>query len=105
MVGHVTRRHGHGLTLSSVTFWLFAEALFAVLFEIKRELGRIMSDVKIAQETLDADGDALTTLAADLQQIIDSGNLSAADQTKLQNGISALTALDTLNVTPPAPAP
>ena len=63
---------------------------------------KIMADVKIAQETLDADGDALTQLAADLQQIIASGNLSEADQTKLQNGIQALTALDTLNVTPPA---
>lgn len=60
-----------------------------------------MTDVKIAQETLDADGDKLTQLAADLQQIIASGNLSAADQTKLQSGLDALTGLDTLQVTPP----
>jgi ABC-type transporter Mla subunit MlaD len=72
---------------------------------IQRKENAIMADVKIAQETLDADGDALTQLATDLQTVINNGNLSEADQTKLQNGIEALQALDTLNVTPPAPAP
>jgi chromosome segregation ATPase len=71
---------------------------------IQHKESQIMADVKIAQETLDADGDALTKLAADLQSLLESGNLSEADQTKLQNGIDALTALDTLNVTPPAPS-
>lgn len=70
---------------------------------IGKKENKIMADVKIAQETLDADGDALTQLAADLQSIIAGGNLSDADQTKLTNGINALTALDSLQVTPPAP--
>lgn len=97
----VTTKRGHGLSLSAVTFWLFAEALFAVLFDIKRKLENIMALVQIDQDVLDADGQALTTVAADLAQIIANGNLPAADQTTLQNGIDAITALDTLNVTPP----
>jgi hypothetical protein len=84
--------------------WLLAETVELALEPINRKLDKLMADVTIAQETLDADGDALTQLAADLQQIIASGTLSPADQTKLQAGITALTALDTLTVTPPAPA-
>lgn len=99
----VTTKRGHGLSLSAVTFWLFAEALFAFLFDIKRKLEKIMALVQIDQSVLDADGQALTTVAADLAQIIANGNLPVADQTTLQNGIDAITALDTLNVTPPAP--
>lgn len=65
-----------------------------------------MAQVSIDQAVLDADGQALATVAADLAQLIAAGNLSAADQTTLQNGIDAITALDTLNVQPPpAPAP
>lgn len=99
----VTTKRGHGLSLSAVTFYLFAEALFGFLFEIKRKLEDIMAEVKIDQAVLDADGQALTTVAADLQTLIANGNLTEADQTTLQNGIDAITALDTLNVTPPAP--
>lgn len=101
----MTTKGGHGLSLSAVTFWLFAEALFAFLFEIKRKLENIMAQVTIDQAVLDADGQALTTVAADLQTLLASGSLSPADQTTLQNGIDAITALDTLNVTPPAPTP
>ena len=92
------------MTLSSVTFWLFAEALFGFLFQIKRKLDKIMAMVEIDQTVLDADGDKLTALAADLQSIIAAGNLPAADQTKLENGLAALTSLDTVAVTPPAPS-
>jgi hypothetical protein len=99
----VTTKRGHGLSLSAVTFWLFAEALFTVLFDIKRKLEKIMALVQIDQSVLDADGQTLTTVAADLQTLLASGNLPAADQTTLQNGINAIVALDTLNVTPPAP--
>jgi chromosome segregation ATPase len=83
----------------------------AILNDINKVLGQelslnkkekqIMADVKIAQETLDADGDKLTQLAADLKSLIDGGTLSDADQTKLQAGLDALTSLDTVPVTPP----
>lgn len=70
---------------------------------IKREKA-IMADVKIAQETLDADGDTLTALAGTLQELIDSGELSDANQDKLNAGIAALSALGTpVVVTPPTP--
>src|ERR1700759_3846007 len=61
---------------------------------------QIMADVKIAQETLDADGDKLSQLATDLKSILDAGNLPEADQSKLQAGLDALTSLDTVQVTP-----
>jgi hypothetical protein len=72
---------------------------------IHNKENKIMADVSIAQETLDADGDKLTQLAADLASLIAGGTLSPADQTKLQAGIDALTSLDTVPVTPPAPTP
>jgi hypothetical protein len=74
------------------------------LNKILRLLEKIMANVEIDQAVLDADGAKLTALAADIAQVIANGNLSPADQTTLQGGIDALTALDTLNVTPPAPA-
>ena len=89
------------MTLSSVTFWLFAEALFGFLFQIERKLDEIMAEVKIDQAVLDADGQKLTQVATDLQSLLASGNLSEADQTTLQAGIDALTSLDTVPVTPP----
>lgn len=99
----MTTKRGNGLSLSAVTFYLFAEALFTVLFDIKRKLENIMAQVSIDQAVLDADGQALTTVAADLQTLLAAGSLSPADQKTLQDGINAITALDTLVVTPPVP--
>jgi hypothetical protein len=100
-VGVVANHRHHGMTLSSVTFYLFAEALFEFLFHIERKLDRIMAEVKIDQAVLDADGDKLSSLADDLATLIASGNLSDADQSTLQAGIDKLTGLDTVTVTPP----
>jgi hypothetical protein len=65
-----------------------------------RKLRQIMAEVKIDQAVLDADGQKLSALAVDLKSLIDSGNLSEADQTTLQAGLDSLTALDTVPVTP-----
>lgn len=91
------------MTLSSVTFYLFAEALFSFLFQIKRKLDEIMAEVKIDQAVLDADGQKLSSVADDLQTLITNGNLSEADQSTLQAGIDKLTSLDTVVVTPTPP--
>lgn len=73
---------------------------------VEKKESQIMAAVKIEQETLDADGDTLTQLAQTLSDLVASGNLSDADQTKLNAGIAALQALGTpVVVTPPEPAP
>ena len=74
------------------------------LSEAKRSRA-IMAQVKIDQAVLDADGQTLSAVAADLATLIASGNLSDADQTTLQNGLDSIKALDTLQVTPPADPP
>jgi hypothetical protein len=81
----------------------WAIQLAGQLEKIQKGINQIMAQVTIDQSVLDADGEALTQVAADLHTLLASGNLSPADQTTLQNGINAITALDTLNVTPPAP--
>lgn len=69
---------------------------------LSRKESKIMTAVKIEQETLDADGAKLSALASDLAQLIAGGTLSDADQSTLQAGIDALSSLDTVQVTPPA---
>lgn len=78
-----------------------AASVQSQLATLGRKENVIMADVRIAQETLDADGDKLSQVASDLKSVIDAGNLPEADQSKLQAGLDALSGLDTLNVTPP----
>lgn len=58
----MNRKRGHGYSLSAVTFWLFAEALFTVLLQMTRELRKIMALVSV-------DDSLLTGIVTDLGSI------------------------------------
>lgn len=98
----MNKRH-HPLTLSSTTLWLLAEALFAALHRINKKLEFIMALVSIEQDDLDSIANTVSTVADDLQAVLDSETpLSPADETALNAAVAKLQALDT---TPAAPAP
>lgn len=100
----MTTKRGHGLSLSAVTFWLFAEALFASLSEIKRKLENIMALVSIDDSVLAQ----LTTLAqtvdTEVKALIAAGTVQPGDVSgitaALNDADSALQAA--ANPTPPA---
>jgi hypothetical protein len=87
----VNRKHGHGLTLSAVTFWLFAEALFAFLLQIKRKLDNVMALVSIEQTELDSIASEVSDVADSLQAVLDSETpLDPADETALKAAVEKL---------------
>lgn len=88
--------------------WLIGEAVVLALEPISRKLDAIMAAVEVEQADLDNVGDTLTALAATLEAI-DTTPLAAADETKLNAGLTAVqeavTKLTSAATPTPAPAP
>lgn len=105
----MARAEHHAVTVSGTVLWLFAEAAFAHLMYIEEKLEQIMAAVQIGQADLDSVGDSLEALVTTLNGI-DLTPLPAADQTKLVQGLTDVTAAtnklaDSVNVPAPNPDP
>lgn len=81
-------KRGHGLSFSAVAFWLFAEALFAFLFDIERKLENIMALVTVDDAVLSQ----LTTLAetvdTEVKTLIETGKVQPGDVSGIQAALS-----------------
>jgi hypothetical protein len=84
--------------------WLIGEALTIALQPINERLDAIMAAVQVEQDDLDNVGTALDGLAQTLSTI-DTTPLATADESKLQEGLSAVQAAVSKLVPPPAPTP
>lgn len=99
----------HGLTLSGLTFWLFAEALFNKLnkihhhqHQIHSDVRKLMAKVSIEQDDLDEIADTVSGVADSLQAVLDSETpLDPADESSLQAAVAKLQAVGP-KVAPPA---